>query len=258
MGWYFHLVKCYQFRCDQVENSVLISQACVHISQVEQLWKFQLGTPMTVRESPSQSAPTRIINPGSAAGSARLAWWGSCRNTWNPQLSIECWGCFPRVYWICRSKLIILQLGVVIEHCENKGFCCADTFCVLKYKHDLFPCAWKLIDHAFRGMSRCEKFRQPFLQLCNAQEGLIPQASSCLLLVWNILTKWRTANSEQVTSRVARSSFGADNWFFLPPGSLTQAGLWKNLLLLSVWQTATCLWGFSFQIFDVSVSLPSL
>lgn len=148
MGWYFHLVKCYQFRCDQVENSVLISQACVHISQVEQLWKFQLSTPMTVRESPSQSAPTRIINPGSAAGSARLAWWGSCKNTWNPQLSVECWGCFPRVYWICRSKLIILQLGVVIEHCENKGFCCADTFCVLKYKHDLFPCAWKLIDHA--------------------------------------------------------------------------------------------------------------
>lgn len=95
MVWYFHLVKCYQFKCDHVQKNVLISQACVHISPVEQLWKFQLGTPMTVHESPSQSAPTQIINLGSAA-----PWWGCCRNTWNPQLSIERWGCFPRVYWI--------------------------------------------------------------------------------------------------------------------------------------------------------------
>lgn len=110
----------------------------------------------------------------------------------------------------------------------------------------------------FRIMSWCEECRQPFLQLCSTQESLVPQASSCLLLVWNVFTQWRAANSEQVTSGVALASLGADNWFFLPPGSLTQAGLWKNLLLLSVWQTATCLWGFSFQIFDVSVSLPSL
>lgn len=93
-------------------------------------------------ESPGQSAPTQIANP-----CARLACWGCCKSTSILSSSLAVGAVFPECTDSCLSKLIVLQLGVVIEHGENKGFCCADTFCVLKHKRDLFRWSWELIDH---------------------------------------------------------------------------------------------------------------
>lgn len=158
VGWYFPLVRCSQFPGRRVVKDVLVGS--VPLSQAEQLRNSNGCMKPTCSNADQNPCPR--LPAGAAAGapailSSSLAVGAVCTECTEPR----------------PSKRIVLQPGVVIEPGENKGLCCTGTCCVLKDKHDLFPCVWKLIDHALEecpGVGSSESLSLSWAVLRKAQQ----------------------------------------------------------------------------------------
>lgn len=113
VGWCFHLVKCPSSKVAVGEGCVV--RLCAPLSG-RALGVSQLRAPVTAGE------PRAVCTPQRTNPCARL---GLLQSILSSPLSLG--ALCPECTESCLSTPIVLQLGVVVEHGENRGFCCADT-----------------------------------------------------------------------------------------------------------------------------------
>lgn len=167
---------------------------CEPLSQVEQLWRVQLRTPMSAWE------PRVICTHPNAKPLCQAGLLGLLQEHLNPQLFPGCWSCFPVfLNWLFSS--LVLWLSMVKT--KDSAAQTPSVFWSINVTFFLGHGSWLITLQKNVPVWEVQAALPSAVQHSGKPHPTGQQLPS---LLWNVLTKWRTANSEQVTSRVALAS----------------------------------------------------